>query len=144
MILSLLLATALTDWSLRGSARMMTDADGVPYAFVEEESAVYGLFPVEPGTTLEVTLRAKAQRYLRGTRHPPWLAVSFYATEEEGRAPNAAWSFVRPKLELPPLRLARGRGICEKTETYPVPKTARWCRLVFRGGNLYGCDVKVK
>ena len=147
MMLSLLLAAALNvnpsfdaapdalpGWTLVGAARHIRDANGVLHVLTEEGAAKGDLFPVTGGTQIEVTLKASGPKYLR-KRRKAWVAVAFFATPEEAKAPGAQWKLARPKLEI------ATAGVSERSETYPVPKDAKWCRLTVRGGSVYACEA---
>ena len=127
-------ADSLSGWRLSGAARFMKDAEGVPYVLAEGGSAKSDLFPVKGGSTISVTFRAAPPRYVPRPAYP-WAAVSFFDSKEAAAAKGAQWAFVRPKLEV------RGKGVVGRTETYPVPPTAKWCRLTVRGGSIYTCEA---
>ena len=126
---------SLPGWTLLGPARPVRDADGRQYVLADEGGVRSDLFPVEGGTQIEVSLKASGPRFLR-SRKPVWTAVSFFATPEEAKAKGAQWKFARPKLEI------ATSGVSERSETYPVPPDARWCRLTVRGGSVYRCEAK--
>ena len=127
---------SLPGWTLLGPARHVRDADGRLCVLVDEGSVRSDLFPVVGGTEIKVTLVGCGPKYLR-KRTKAWVAVSFFATEEESRAKGAQWKLARPKLEV------ATSGVSEKSETYPVPKDARWCRLTIRGGSAYRCEAEL-
>lgn len=128
---------ALPGWQVRGAARHIRDAEGISCVLAEEGSVRSSLFQVAPGSVIEVTLKGCGPKYLR-KRRKVWTAVAFFATEAEAKAPGAQWKLARPKLEVSTAHVS------EKSETYPVPAGARWCRLTVRGGTVYGCRAEVK
>jgi len=127
---------SLPGWTLVGPARHVRDADGRQCVLADEGAARGDLFPVAGGTEIKVTLAGCGPKYLR--KHTKvWVAVAFFETEEAARAKGAQWKLARPKLEV------ATSGVSERSETYPVPKDAKWCRLTIRGGTAYRCEAEL-
>ena len=127
---------SLPGWTLVGPARHVRDADGRQCVLADEGAVRGDLFSVAGGTEIKVTLKGCGPKYLR-KRTKAWVAVSFFATPEEARAKGAQWKLARPKLEV------ATSEVSEKSETYPVPKDAKWCRLTVRGGSVYRCEAEI-
>ena len=124
---------SLPGWQLSGAARFARDGEGRPYALLEDGGVFGDPFPVRGGQTLAVTLKAAPPRYAT-RKHIPWGAIHFYDSYEASAAKDQP--FARPKLSVHSVALD------EKTETYKVPASARWCRIVVRVGSVYGCAAR--
>ncbi len=127
---------SLPGWTLVGAARYVRDGDGRLCVLADEGAVKSDLFPVAGGTEIKVTLEGSGPKYLR-KRKKVWVAVAFFGTEEEARAKGAQWKLARPKLEV------ATSEVSEKSETYPVPPDAKWCRLTIRGGSAYRCEAEL-
>jgi hypothetical protein len=125
---------SLPGWKLSGSARFVCDAAGRRCAMLEDGGVFGDLFPVEAGKTLAVTLKAAPPRYATKKRIP-WAAVHFYGSYAEGA--NKKQPFARPKLTV------HSATLSENTETYRIPASAKWCRIVVRAGTAYRCEARM-
>ena len=125
---------SLPGWQLSGAARFARDGEGRHYALLEDGGVFGDPFPVKGGQTLAVTLKAAPPRYATRKRIP-WGAIHFYDSYEASAAKDQP--FARPKLSV------HSAALDEKTETYNVPASARWCRIVVRVGSVYSCTAKI-
>ena len=126
---------SLPGWQLTGAARFAKDRDGVSCAMLEDGGVFGDVFPVTGGKTLEVTLKAAPPRYAT-RKHIPWGAVHFYDSYEASTGKEQP--FARPKLDV------HSNVLSEKTETYQIPATAKWCRIAVRVGTVYSCAAREK
>lgn len=125
---------SLPGWRLTGAARLAKDRDGVPYAALEDGGVFGDLFPVPGGRTLSVTLKAAPPRFAT-KRRIPWGAIHFFDSYEAAEARSQP--FARPKLTV------HSKMLAEKTETYRIPNSAKWCRIVVRVGDVYRCEASL-
>lgn len=125
---------SLPGWQLSGAARFARDGEGRRYALLEDGGLFGDPFPVKGGQTLAVTLKAAPPRYAT-RKHIPWGAIHFYDSYEASAAKDQP--FARPKLSV------HSTALDENTETYKVPASATWCRVVVRVGSVYSCTAKV-
>lgn len=126
-------SASLPGWQLTGAARFGTDQDGTPCVILEDGGVFGDVFPVTGGKTLVVTLKAAPPRFAT-KKHIPWGAIHFYDTYAQSTGKEQP--FARPKLNV------HSNTLAEKTETYPIPASAKWCRIAVRIGTIYGCQAK--
>ena len=125
----------LPGWQLTGPARLMKDDTGRNYVLLEDGGVFGDLFPVRGLKKLAITLKGGPPHYAT-RRHIPWGAVYFFDGYEEACNAKPFAPFVRPKLEL------HSTTLTENTVEYDVPKSAAWCRIAIRVGDITACEVR--